>query len=294
MAGVDQVRVRHAEAISVLVEVPRAWERAIWEFVAWMTVEGYPEATRTTRRQHMALMAKSVPAGPWMTTAQDWRAYFVGLDVAANTYRSRRTTVRAFYRWAMVAGHVTAVPTETIPRGEVPRPRPKPTPDHVLRAALAAASPRERLMIDLAKGHGLRRAEIAQVHPERDMFEDLDGWSLTVHGKGGKDRDVPLRPATASVLRAIGPGYAFKGRIDGHLSARHVGVLLARLLPGEWTGHSLRHRAATDWYEDCGDLLVVGELLGHAGPNTTALYVLPNRKRMRQVVEHAAGERQSA
>lgn len=262
-----------------------AWDHAIWEYVAYLLVEKSPEATRTTRRQHLALLAKDMMVGPWDVTEDDLRAWFLGLDVAANTYRSRRTTVRAFYRWAFMTKRVQAVPTGTIPRGEVPRPKPRPTPDHVLRVALAKATPRERLMIALAKGHGLRRGEVAQVHPERDMFEDLDGWSLTVHGKGGKTRDVPLQPSTAAALRALGPGYAFPGRIDGHLSARHVGVLLTRLLPGEWTMHSLRHRAATDWFEDCGDLLVVGELLGHAGPNTTAMYVLTNRRKMRQVVE---------
>lgn len=264
-----------------------AWDHAIFEYVAFLTVERYPEATRTTRRQHLALMAKAMPVGPWEVNEQHLRDWFAGLEVAANTYRSRRTTARAFYRWAYLSKRVAAVPTEAIPRGEVPRPKPRPTPDSVLRLALAAASPRERLMIDLARGHGLRRAEVAQVH-SRDLFEDLDGWALVVHGKGGKTREVPLRPETALALRSLGDGYAFPGRIDGHLSARHVGVLMTRLLPGEWTMHSMRHRAATDWHDECGDLLVVGELLGHAGPNTTAMYVQPNRRRMRQVVESRA------
>lgn len=37
----------------------------------------------------------------------------------------------------------------------------------------------------------LRRCEIAAIH-SRDLVEDLLGWSLVVHGKGSRERTVPL------------------------------------------------------------------------------------------------------
>ncbi|HET6299160.1 MAG TPA: site-specific integrase, partial [Kribbella sp.] len=46
-----------------------------------------------------------------------------------------------------------------------------------------------------------------------------------------------------------------------------------RLLLGDWTGHSLRHRFASAAYAVDRDLRAVQELLGHSKPETTARYV---------------------
>jgi integrase len=166
-------------------------------------------------------------------------------------------------------------------------PNPRPAPDQVYRPALAAAGRRERLILRLAADHGLRRGEIAVVH-SRDLVEDLDGWSLVVHGKGGRERLVPLLDDVAAELRSLPDGYAFPGRDGGHLSPRWVGRLVTRLLEGDWTTHKLRHRAATAWWEASGhDVLTVGELLGHADPKTTKLYVRVPTAHLRGIVERA-------
>lgn len=142
-------------------------------------------------------------------------------------------------------------------------------------------------MVALAAEAGLRRAEVAVVHSD-DLVEDLVGWSLLVHGKGGRTRIVPLKADLAASLRKLPPGYAFPGRDHGHLSPRWVGKLMTRLLPGDWTMHKLRHRAGSKWWESSGhDLFVVQELLGHADPKTTRVYVDVARARLRAAVEAA-------
>lgn len=253
---------------------------------------GAPATTIRTRSEHLRLLAKSIGVGPWAVTDAQLRAWFTGRDWAPNTYRSRRTTYRAFYSWAVETGRVEASPAHSIPSGEVPMPMPRPVPDRHYLSALAEASPRERLMVRLAAEHGLRRAEVAVVDPQRDMFEDLTGWTLIVHGKGGKQRPVPLLEDVARELRSLGPGYAFPGDDNGHLSPRWVGTLVGRLLPDGYTMHKLRHRAGTLWHEATGDLAVVQDLLGHADPKTTRAYVQANGRRMREAVEGAARGRQ--
>jgi integrase/recombinase XerC len=146
-----------------------------------------------------------------------------------------------------------------------------------------AATPREQLMLRLAAEMGLRRAEVAVIH-SRDIFEDMGGHSLTVHGKGGKERDVPLPPGLASQIRAEGTGYLFPGDDAGHLSPRWVGKLVTLLLPDELTMHTLRHRFATRAYAVDKDVFVVQELLGHASPATTRRYVLVPRDGLRRTV----------
>ncbi|HEY0701064.1 MAG TPA: tyrosine-type recombinase/integrase [Micromonospora sp.] len=207
---------------------------------------------------------------------------------AIETRRAHRTTQRRFYGWAVTQGLIECSPALALPPVRPATPRPRPTPDQAYRAALAAAGPRERLMIRLAAEAGLRRAEVAAVHPERDLVEDLDGWSLWVHGKGGRDRLVPLPASLAAALLRLPAGWAFPGDDGGHLSPRWVGRLVTDLLPGEWTMHSLRHRAGTRWWRTSGgDMFAVQELLGHASPVTTRVYVRVDADRLRRTVEGA-------
>ena len=215
----------------------------------------------------------------------DW---FQAQAWAVETRRGRRTTFRVFYAWAVEAGYVAVSPAAALPKVRPARPRPHPASDEAYRIALAAAGARERLMLRLSAELGLRRAEVAQVH-SRDLVRDLDGWSLLVHGKGGRDRMLPMPARLARDLRALPAGWVFPGDDGGHLSPRWVGTLVARLLPDGVTMHALRHRFATRTYEVERDMFVVQDLLGHASPVTTRAYVLVEHARMRATVEAAAG-----
>jgi integrase len=90
-----------------------------------------------------------------------------------------------------------------MPSVRVPAGVPRPAPEQVVSAALAAAEhePRERLMLALAAFAGLRRAEIARVHT-RDVTEE----GLRVRGKGGTVRVIPIHPVLVELLRDRPPG----------------------------------------------------------------------------------------
>ncbi len=169
-------------------------------------------------------------------------------------------------------------------------PAPRPAPEVAYRGALRDADPLERVMLRLAAEAGLRRGEVCRVHA-RDVVADLVGWSLVVHGKGGKDRTVPLSDGVADLVRAAcdaGGGWAFPGSDDGHLSAQWVGKRIGRLLPAGVTMHQLRHRFATRAYAVDQDMFAVQELLGHASPATTRRYVAVDRGALRRAMSGAA------
>ncbi|MFT3876186.1 MAG: tyrosine-type recombinase/integrase [Propioniciclava sp.] len=207
------------------------------------------------------------------------------------TRRSVYAGVRAFYRWAVGAGLIGHSPADGLPAVRASDPCPRPTPDDVHHQALADADPRTWIILRLAAEAGLRRGEIARVHA-RDLWRDLAGWSLTVHGKGGKTRVVPLTDALADALRvaiaAAGGGWVLPGDVDGHLSPRWVGTLAARVLPGAWTLHSLRHRFATRAHDATHDLIAVQRLLGHASVATTQRYVASSQDALRRAAAAAA------
>ena len=146
---------------------------------------------------------------------------------------------------------------------------------------------RVRLAVRLAAELGLRRGEVARVRTS-DLVHDLRGWSLIVHGKGGKRRIVPIGDELADELAARGPGWVFPGAEAGHVSAGWLGRIVARELPAGVTMHSLRHRFATRAYERTGDLVAVQRVLGHESPQTTLRYLAIADESLRAVVESAA------
>lgn len=219
-------------------------------------------------------------------------------DWSPETRRSVYASLRSFWRWGADAGHLTGPgPAAVLPRVAPADPMPRPTPEPVYSAAVRAADARGQLILRLAAECGLRRAEIAQVHA-RDLVEDLAGWSLVVHGKGGRDRLVPMPVALALDVRtqllAAGGGWLFPGGDGGHLSARWVGKLATQLLPGDWTLHTLRHRCATVAAELDHNLVGVRQLLGHRSVATTQRYVAVRSDQLRQLVERAGDRRPAA
>lgn len=260
------------------------WQTAIAAYDAWQVAGGKPSTTRRTRREHLQHLARRVHVGPWEVAPAMLREYAAAQPWAPETRRGRRNTLKSFYGWAQRAGHVTENVGDTLPKIPIKQARARPAPDRVYREALMRAGHREALMLRLAAEVGMRRAEVARVHSS-DLFDDLVGCSLVVHGKGGRERVVPLPRSLATALADLPRGYCFPGNDNGHLSPRYVGKLLAALLPEGWTMHTLRHRFATRLYALRSDLLLVQESLGHASPTTTRRYVEYDRARMRSAID---------
>lgn len=265
------------------------WSAAIAGYSEYQLAMGVMRSSIASRRQQLERVGRIIGVeDPWAVTAQQLLELMAAQPWKPETKRSRRTTLRGFYRWGVESHHLLESPAARLPRVKPSAPNPSPAPDAVYAAALAASGPRERLMLVLAAEHGLRRMEVALVH-SRDLVEDLVGWSLVVHGKGGRERMVPLTADAAITLRTLPPGWAFPGRDDGHLSPRWIGKVITRLLPDRWTMHKLRHRAASRWWEVAeGDVFAVQELLGHADPKTTKVYVKVQSARLRAIVDAAA------
>lgn len=266
----------------------QCWLGAIDGFLAAQSAAGLPKTTIYTRRQHLQHLARRIGvASPWEVSAQQLITWAGSQTWARETRRGRRTTFRAFWAWGVEAGHTSTNPAAKLPRVKPAVPLPHPCPDTVFQVAMRRADERERLMMRLAADCGMRRGEIAVAHSD-DVFEDLLGWTVVVHGKGGKQRNVPLTNGFAAILRGQPYGYFFPGDEDGHLSPRWVGKLINRLLDGDWTIHSLRHRFATRAHRVNRDLAVVQDLLGHASPATTRIYVATDDKERRKTINAIA------
>lgn len=264
------------------------WNREIGHWAAWLKAGAARPATVTLRRYQLGRLAADLaPRRPWAVSVNDLAGWIASHDWGLETTRSHRAALRSFYGWAHASGHISADPARLLRKVPAAQPRPRPAAERVVRPAIAAADDRVRMMLLLGSRCGLRRSEIAQVH-SADLIEDLLGWSLIVHGKGGKERTIPLMDDISTELRNLGPGYAFPGRNnDGHLGAPWVAKLMKRAMLGQASSHQLRHRFATVAYRESGDILALSRVLGHASVATTQRYVATDPAALRHVMAAA-------
>jgi integrase len=255
-------------------ETPESWRAALRGFATAQRGDGHPETTVNHRAGQLRHLARDMPsADPMTLTRDDLAEWLAGKRWARETRRGMVNTLRAFYGWAVSTGRASANPAATIAAGKTLPPSPRPASDQAYQGALARAGRRERLALRLAAELGMRRGEVAAVHSD-DLAEHGGLFDLRVTGKGGRTRIIPVPDALAWEIRARGAGFVFPGAENGHLSPRHLGKLISQLLPAGVTMHALRHRFATRAYAVDRDVFTVQQLLGHASPATTQLYVL--------------------
>lgn len=221
------------------------------------------------------------------TTADLERIFAAHAHWSPATRRSNRCTLLDFYRFLVDAGHARRNPVEQLPRVRVPQRNLPAAPEEVIAAA-QTDDPRVRLMIDLAARQGLRRAEIVAIH-SHDLIPGPDGWSLTVHGKGGKDRTIPLHDDIAGRILAAGKGWLFPSdrSASGHLTGARAWKLMGDALGPGWAPHSLRRRFATQTYEGSHDLRSVQLLLGHSDLSTTQRYLDTRTTALRDALRYS-------
>lgn len=266
------------------------WQPLLAAWESYQRAGGLPSSTITLRVYQLTRVAREVGGDPLAATTAVLLAWLGSKQWAPNTRRSYRSSLRAFYRWTVTAGYLEVSPAEPLPPVRVPRAVPRPAPEAAYRAALVADDGRVRIAAALAGMCGLRRGEIAATTREDVEPDPGGGWSLRVAGKGGHVRLVPLPEPLATALLAHPPGWLFPSTHGGHLSPHHLGKLVARALPGDLTTHTLRHRCGTVAYQATRDLRAVQELLGHAKPETTALYTQVPREAIRAAVRSTSRE----
>lgn len=263
------------------------WTDAIGGFADWMLAGGASAGTVRLRSNYLTRLAKSSEKGPWDLGLADLLRFLASHQWQPETRKAARSSLRGFYRYAMTLGLTDHDPSALLPAVKIPQAEPRPAPEDVIRRALEQATPRERLMVLLGAVQGLRRAEIARVHT-RDLVDD----TLTVVGKGGKMRCVPLCTELLEALRSAPDGYLFPAQVGGftnwrpdytrHLSPDRVGRILSALLG--CPGHRLRHRMSGFAFGAERDFVTLTRLMGWSRPETAMRYTVTPDGAMRTAV----------
>lgn len=219
---------------------------------------------------------------------------------AQNSRACYLVSVRQFTAWLKLERHIDHDPCVPIPAVIRVRPLPRSqSAEAVARILGACTTDRERAIIWLMVGMGLRRMEVAGLRWEHydDRAELLD----IREAKNSKERVLPVTTEVAAALQRLrgggmtGPIIANETTGD-QLSVERVGWLAARVMRRAGvkvraydgiSGHALRHTAASDVLDHCGDLRVVQTMLGHENLATTAIYL--RRKSASQMREAMGG-----
>lgn len=227
--------------------------------------------------------------------------------MAASTAARHLSAIRQLHRFLFLEGHRTDDPTSRIDGPRQRRPLPRLLDEDEVTALIEAARRREgpdgvRLtaLLELLYATGLRVTELISLSLSALAH---DRSHLTVRGKGGKERMVPIggkaREALAvwlGVRPSFAPGpptrWLFPSRArSGHVTRQRVGQLLKELAieagipPERLSPHVLRHAFASHLLAHGADLRAVQTMLGHADIATTQIYTHVQTERLAAAVE---------
>jgi site-specific recombinase XerD len=208
---------------------------------------------------------------------QEWldnRVKHDGDPISDKTRSGYLTTFSAFFKWGVKKDLIAFDPVSKIDRPKVQNGLPNPIPEHDLaRAIQMCTNPMLKCWIVIEAYAGLRCQEVAYLCHE-DLRYDLRQIHVR-HGKGGKQRWVPMSQKIEDTLRA----YEFpttSGRLWPYATPAGVSQRINRYYHSigiKHTAHKNRHRFGTQLYRTSGEsLLVVQNALGHSDPKTSAIY----------------------
>ena len=215
--------------------------------------------------------------------------------------------LRSLYRWLAQEGEVDQNPAKLVATPKLPKKLPRvPTIEEmnfVLDGNMpetAAFAERDRLMLELLYGCGIRNSELTGINLD-DIR--LSAEAILIRGKGKKERYVPFGDSVKTALPAYlqarqtllsetrkNSNALLINQRGGRITTRSVGriikkIAVAKGLSPDVHPHTLRHAFGTHMLEEGADLRAIQELLGHERLATTQRYTQLSMKHVLQVYD---------
>lgn len=271
-----------------------AYERDLNQFTDWIT-GGQPDTFQ--------------PDSVTLSDVRTWLATLAREKQTATTIRRKAQSLRAFFRFLLKRGVITANPTADLTLPKIPKNLPDVVRSEEIEGILRLDEKaidlnpddekelRDDLIIDVLYSLGIRRAELIGIS---DPDISPSAGEIKIFGKRSKQRVVPvpqalmqkierwqkMRDSLWPDLETPTPLFAVKGK---RISARQVYDAVHRQL--EPTGarkkspHALRHSFATSMLNEGADLNSVKEFLGHSSLSTTQIYTHVSFAEMKKAYE---------
>jgi len=215
--------------------------------------------------------------------------------------------LRSLYRWLALEGVVDQNPAKLVATPKLPKKLPRVPTIEEMNSVLdgkmpetAAFPERDRLMLELLYGCGIRNSELTGINLD-DIR--LSAEAILIRGKGKKERYVPFGDSVKIALAAYLPARQtllaevrknstalLINHRGGRLTTRSVGRIIKKIavskgLSPDVHPHTLRHAFGTHMLEEGADLRAIQELLGHERLATTQRYTQLSMKHVLQVYD---------
>ncbi|MCC6949645.1 MAG: site-specific tyrosine recombinase XerD [Bradyrhizobiaceae bacterium] len=246
---------------------------------------------------------------------EDIRGYLAALSrrhLAATSVARRLSAIRQLHRFLYVEGKRKDDPAAVLEGPRRGRALPKVlSVDEVTRLLATAHAESEKAakgervraarmvcLLEVLYATGLRVSELIALPATAAR---ADGGVITVRGKGGKERLVPLGEAACKAMRSylsirkeaggegsrwLFPSFGESGHMTRQHAARELKALAGRagIEPRKISPHVLRHAFASHLLANGADLRIVQALLGHADVSTTQIYTHVLDERLKSMV----------
>ncbi|HLR82277.1 MAG TPA: site-specific tyrosine recombinase XerD [Paenalcaligenes sp.] len=284
-----------------------AFVQALW------LEEGLAENTLAAYRSDLRLLSS------WLADQQqsnllearaEWLQRWLSdpaLAPRASTVNRRLASIRKFYQWAAREKHIPQEPTQHLHTAKSTPRLPHSLSQEQVEALLNAPADqtvqgaRDKAMLETLYATGLRVSELIAIQHHHCDFDA--GIIHVQHGKGGKDRLVPLgehaqqsilhyvQHARAQLLKNKQSPFLFITRLGRGMSRQAFWQLIKKYalqagIDGPISPHTLRHAFATHLLEHGADLRAVQLLLGHADISTTQIYTHVAQHRLKAIHQH--------
>ena len=288
-------------------ELTAEWTAALELVADDLLRRGSAERTRRAYQSdlvqfaHWSVLEQREPAAVDVRQLRRYAAFCGESELAPSTVARKLAALRACFRTLREHGLVEQNPAELVAAPKRPSNLPRVLRPAELSALIdripagTALEARDRALIELAYGSGLRAEELVSADVES---LDLDGEQIRVEGKGSKTRLVPIgeyardaivgylersRPALLSDPSETALFLSKSGRRLQSSDVRRRLRLWARAaeLPGRVHPHALRQSFATHLLDGGADLRAIQELLGHEHLSSTQIYTRVESARLR-------------
>jgi site-specific recombinase XerD len=296
-------------------ELEARWAASLAGWERWLVARNAAPKTRRAYLTDLRQLAEWAGAHDLAPEELDHKRLRVFAGVLSERGASKATiarklaSVRSFYRHLVDRGEIESSPADLVASPKRDQYLPRVLKEDELAALLdsiPASTPlelRDRAMFEMAYASGVRAEELILL----DTGDaDFDLEELRVHGKGGKERVIPVGEqawrALAAYLDRGRPLLArqnreaeralFLSKSGRRLSTSDLRRRLrtwmrrAGTAPGA-TPHTLRHSFATHLLEGGADLRTIQELLGHSTISTTQTYTRVESRRLKRVYARA-------
>lgn len=235
-------------------------------------------------------------------TTEDIRGFVrnqVKTGLQASSVNLRIATIKTFFQFLVWTEHISKNPTVFIRYLKAKSPLPQVLSEAQIRELLEGQwgkiqSPRDRAILELASGEGLRVSELSYLNVEDISF---DRQEIRIRkGKGLKERILPLTQPILTALQTYCEKHNLtsgallcyslqKGSDRKRLQIRSLRSIISRylsLIPGchNTNPHVLRHSLATHLHNRGADIRAIQEILGHESITTTEIYTHLETKKL--------------